>query len=344
MKHYQVLDNNKQPIVNNLATECIACFIECNSPGKLIEMCPKYGYKRRQGKIENSKSITFLCCDKTKTTKLFREKLESLSIVFPDLVVNKNEIEESIKTSEQLKVNRLVHNLTSINAFNIQEIYALVPQSTLSSNWKDQLNVIQKEIKKNPKQAAMTFLRLAKNNIHMKSEFSIYRKLDRRDKIDLEFQTFNLKTVVLNVLHTFFSDFSDKNIYVDVADFYEKVKIDYETIQVALYHLIENALKYSRPNSSISIEFDSDDNNIHAKFFMSSIYIKEEERDLIFKEGYSGEIARKMKKSGDGIGMWRIKQMMELNGGSFYADFGDDISNVIGFDFANNVFILTFKK
>lgn len=344
MKHFQVLDKDNNPISENLATECISCFISCNTNGKLVQVCPKYNDSRRQGKLINSKCTAFLCCDKTKTTKLFKNKLEGLSLSFPDLVIPKKEIEDSIKKIEQQKVNRLVHNLTSINAYNIQEIYDLLPQSVLASNWKDQINFIEKEIIKSPKLAAMMFLRIAKNNIHMKSEFSIYRKLDREDKTPLEFQLFSIRNILLNVLHTFFADFSQKQIYVDVGEFYTKVLVDYETVQVALYHLIENALKYSKPNSKIFIDFQDNSTEISIKFEMISTFVKITERELIFNEGFSGEIAKKIGKSGDGIGMWRIKQMMELNSGSITAIFGDEIEKIMGLDFSTNTFILKFNK
>lgn len=344
MKHFQILDKDEKPIAENLTTECISCFISCETKGKLISDCPEYHHSRRQGKLSNSKTTTFLCCDQTKTTKIFKEKLEGLSLAFPDLVIQKNEIENGIKKIEQQKVNRLVHNLTSINAYNIQEIYDLIPQSILASNWKEQLQFIEKEVVKNPKATAMMFLRIAKNNIHMKSEFSIYRKLDREDKTPLEFQSFSIKNILLNVLHTFFADFNEKNIYVEVGEYHDKTVVDYETIQIAFYHLIENALKYTKPNSKINIDFEDVIEKVLIKFKMTSTYVKPAERDLIFKEGYSGEIARKTSKSGDGIGMWRIKQMAELNKGSFEAVFGDDVEKIMGISFSTNTFVLKFNK
>ncbi|WP_343705574.1 HAMP domain-containing sensor histidine kinase [Flavobacterium sp.] len=344
MKHFQLLDKDDKPISENLTTECISCFISCDSKGKVVSVCPKYSDSRRQGKLKTTKCTAFLCCDKTKTTKVFKEKLEGLSLAFPDLVIPKNEIENGIKKIEQQKVNRLVHNLTSINAYNIQEIYDFIPQSILAANWKEQINFIENEVLKNPKATAMMFLRIAKNNIHMKSEFSIYRKLDREDRTPLEFQDFHIKKILLNVLHTFFADFNEKHVYVEVGEFYNKAKVDYETIQIAFYHLIENALKYSKTNSKINIDFEDKNDFFLIKFKMTSIYILPKERELIFNEGYSGEIAKKTGKSGDGIGMWRIKQMMELNGGSVEVIFGDEIEKVIGISFSNNTFILKFNK
>lgn len=343
MKHFQINDSKGNKVSANLTGECINCYENCSNIGLLVNSCPRYGGSRRQGKINNNQSSTFLCCDTTKTTKLFREKLEALSYAFPDLTVPQKEIEENIKKSEQQKVNRLVHNLTSINAHNIQEIYDLVPQEILSLNWVNQLNYIEKEIKKNPKKAAMMYLRIAKHNIHMKSEFSIYRKLDREDSASLEFRNYPIRNVLLNVLHTFFADFTNNDIYVRVADFTGKVKIDYETIQVAIYHLIENASKYARHSSTISITFEELKSETKVRFARISAYIQPSEREMIFNEGYSGEIAKRMQKHGDGIGMWRIRQMMELNQGSCTVICGDEKQEISGFDYSTNTFILTFK-
>lgn len=343
MKHFHIESSNGNIISENLANECRNCRINCKSPGILIE-CPLYGGQRRQGKVDNSKSKTFLCCDTTKTTKLFREKLEALSYAYLDLVIPKKEIEDRTRKLEQQRVNRLVHNLSSINAHNIQEIYDLVPQEVLSSNWKKQIEFIEKEIKGHSKKAAMMFLRLAKHSIQMKSEFSIYRKLDREDSAPLDFKMWPIRIVILNVLHTFFVDFTNNRIYVEVDEFYGKVLIDYETIQVAIYHLIGNAAKYTKPNSTVNIKFVESKNDLKVLFNMTSAFVEAQERDQVYHEGFSGINAKKMLKAGDGIGMWRIKQMMELNKGSCSSIFGGTKENVMGFEFSDNTFVLRFRK
>ena len=190
----------------------------------------------------------------------------------------------------------------------------------------------------------MMFLRIAKHNIHMKSEFSIYRKLDRDDNADLEFKSYPIRIVVLNVLHTFFGDFTSKNVYVKVSDYFGKVFIDYETIQVALYHLIENSSKYTKTDSTIFIDFFEEYNDVIVSMEMVSLHIPVNEREKIFKEGVSGVSAKKLGKSGDGIGMWRIKQMIELNKGSIEVNCGEEIENFRGVDFSKNTFKFRLKK
>src|SRR5699024_6844920 len=95
--------------------------------GKVVD-CPLYYTKRRNGKIHNNNGVTFLCCANTKTTKLFKEKLGALAYAYYDLKIPIESINTNIKIKEQRRVNRLVHNLTTINGKTIQEIYDLVPQ------------------------------------------------------------------------------------------------------------------------------------------------------------------------------------------------------------------------
>lgn len=343
MKHYSITSTVGDRIVDNLLIECNECYKLCNHKGAIINLCPKYGKQRRQGKISNNSGITFLCCDETKTTKLFKDKLEALSYAYYDLIIPKEQYEREAKRTEQQRVNRLVHNLTSINAHNIQEIYDLVPQELLTSNYQRQLDHIQAELRKNTKKAALMFLRIAKHNIHMKSEFSIYKKLDREDAM-LDVRSHPLQKVLMNVLHTFFTDFTNNGIYVRVGEFFGKVLIDYESIQVALYHLIENASKYTMPDSTIDITFEENGKNIDVIFKMKSLYISIEEKERIFTEGYSGRTAKECKLNGDGIGMWQINQMMRLNNGSVYAFPGEDIFKIEDKTYSYNKFILRFLK
>ena len=343
MKYYSITNNEGEKIAANLIQECNNCLTTCNTPGKVIEKCPKYGTLRRQGIINNKKSSTFLCCDETKTTKLFRNKLEGLSYAYNDLQIPKEKYDTDAKINEQLRVNRLVHNLTSINAHNIQEIYDLVPQEILTSNYQTQLDFIQKEIRRDVRKASLMFLRIAKHNIHMKSEFSIYRKLDRSDA-EIEFKNHPIQKVLMNVLHTFFVDFTNNNIFVEVDNYYGDVRIDYETIQVAIYHLIENASKYTKPETNILIQFKDYDDEVEVSFMMTSLFVEHDEVEKIFEEGYSGKAARQSKQSGDGIGMWRINQMLNINKGSVKFINGRNKFFSNGVTYGENQIILKFKR
>jgi len=342
INHFKIIDANEKEIASNLMDKCEQCYSKTDYKGRIID-CPLYFNKRRNGKIKNNNGITFLCCSHTKTTKLFKEKIEALAYAFPDLNLPIEAITNKSKEKEQKRVNRLVHNLTTINGKTIQEVYDLVPQEVLTSDFNSQIPKITKIIEENPRETALMFLRLAKHNIHMKSEFSIYKKLDRVNPT-LEKRKHPIHKVLMNVLHSFFVDFSDKDVYVNVGECRSSVNCDYETLQVALYHLIENASKYVKPNSTVEIFFSEKDNNLDIHFKMSSLYIEENEYSELFVEGFSGKEAKKTFKDGDGIGMWRIKQMLILNDFDIEVKPGKEIEILNGFRFSDNEFIFKLKK
>jgi light-regulated signal transduction histidine kinase (bacteriophytochrome) len=342
INHFKVNDANDNEVASNLTDKCKVCYSVTEHKGRLID-CPLYFNKRRNGKINNKNGSTFLCCGNTKTTKLFKEKLEALSYAYPDLNLPLDTITNNLKVKEQKRVNRLVHNLTTINGKTIQEVYDLVPQEVLTSDFNSQIPKITEIIKANPRETALMFLRLAKHNIHMKSEFSIYKKLDRANPT-LEKRNHPIHKVLMNVLHSFFVDFSDKDVYVNVGECRSSVNCDYETLQVALYHLIENASKYVKPKSTIEISFSEKGNELNVHFKMSSLYIEESEYAKLFVEGFSGKEAKKTYKDGEGIGMWRIKQMLTLNDFDIEVNPGKEIDNLNGFRFSENEFIFKLKK
>jgi K+-sensing histidine kinase KdpD len=177
----------------------------------------------------------------------------------------------------------------------------------------------------------------------MKSEFSIYKKLDRNDAF-LELSSHPIKKVILNILHTFFVDFTNNNIYVYVEDYNGRVKIDYESIQVALYHLIENSAKYTMPNSIVNINFKENGDYVNVYFKMRSLHIDNDELDKIFNEGYSGKAAVNCELNGEGIGMWQINKMVQLNNANIKVNNGQDIININNAPYSDNEFILSLKK
>ena len=342
---YRITNKQGGIVSSNLAKECISCFNSCVSDGSLFKNCLiETNKNRRQGIFKNDKKKVFICGTKVKTTKLFRENIISFYTVIDDIEKMKSELKDSVISEERKRNKRLIHNLTSINAHNIQEIYALVPQEILRDNLKDQIQVIKKHLETHKKDAAFTFLRIAKHNLAMKAEFSVFNKLyDELPKLDTKIH--QIRKVILNVLHTFFIDFSDKNIYVKVDDFAGRVKIDYESIHVALFHLIDNMSKYSCPNEDINIQFQKNNGFINVDFKMYSIQITDEEQTKIFEEGYSGKYAKIMNKHGQGIGMTRIKKLLELNGAELIINRNEtsDIKRIKNINYAKNVFTLKFN-
>lgn len=138
----------------------------------------------------------------------------------------------------------------------------------------------------------------------------------------------------------FFADFTEKNVYVEVENYFEKAYFDFESVQVAIYHIVENAAKYVKPNSVVNVRFGNNNDGHYVLFEMDSLYVYPEERTKVNVEGYSGKIAREIGKSGNGIGMSRISRLLALNKILFETEFGDEYEEVNSVLYACNMFAI----
>ena len=161
----------------------------------------------------------------------------------------------------------------------------------------------------------MAFLQIAKNNSAIKTEIDVFQKLYRSDA-KLNRSNHSLHSVLLNILHVFFSDFTNKQVYVNVGECFDKVYIDYPSVRVAIFHIIHNAEKYCAPGHPIEISFLKKINIITMTIDMVSLKVELSEIDNIFKEGYSGIHATKNSFNGDGLGMYIANMMISKNEGS----------------------------
>lgn len=325
-------------------SNCRSC-IELNQVNGYAHInCKNDNAYKRIAFQSNKYGQLYACSANAKTTRLFKNEVSSIITSLRALVALFEKISNDAynKTVEETtkRVDRVIHNLKSINAHAIQELYTLIPQEQLTHNIKETSNIVEQYIAGDTKKAALTFLRMAKLNLSIKAEFSIYEKLLKGNS-NLDFRNHNIRDVVMIVLYMFFADFSEKNVRVNVVDYYEKTKLDFESFQVAIYHLIENASKYIAPNSNAEISFKRNKESHTITFSMLSLYINPEEETEIFNEGYSGVQAKRTKKAGNGIGMYRAQKLIQLNNGELTLEAGDNQQRIDDYIYADNKFIIT---
>jgi signal transduction histidine kinase len=247
---------------------------------------------------------------------------------------------EAQQASANKNTARLIHNLTSLNAHNIQEIYSLIPQEEISGQMRGHVDYVRRIIGAKPVDASYVLLRIAKNNAAMKAEFSVFKKLfnplpEMRPSYHV------LHKVLMNVLYLFFSDFTDKKVDINIERSELREYFDYESLHVALYHLMDNAAKYTKANSSFEIRFEAGTNTTSVVLRMTSIGVLDSEIDRIYDEGFSGSLATKLGKAGNGIGMGLIKRILEMNRGTLIFRRNSTLRvTEFGIDFEVNEFVL----
>jgi len=327
--------------------------IFCNlSPGEVSELISASYIsnktadgKYRHGKISTQGGQVLAISsniEHIKSSKKFKKTIEVIANSIDFL----NEIIQKSNESTNKNTNRLLHNLTSLNAHNIQEIYSLIPQDEVSKKMGGEIAYVESIINENPKETAKLLLKIAKNNAAMKAEFSVFKKLFDSNPT-LQKREHNVHKVLMNVFYLFFPDFTDKEVEVIVGS--DKTKyiglFDYESFHVALYHLIENAAKYIKPKTRFKVEIKNVNTRCEISFDMISLEIKPNEKEYIFEEGVSGDLAKQTGKAGDGIGMNRAKKILELNSGEIsLLSFPDTIQIHMGIRYQRNIFTIMIPK
>jgi signal transduction histidine kinase len=335
---YHLLDTNERVIFSNIRPKERELIDTVNLPSILL-----LEGKLRGGVLLSKSGTVFgfsSDLDYLRSTKKFRTTLEVIlnSIDF---------VLDAVRTHSETtnaSTRRLIHNLTSLNAHNIQEIYSLVPQEQLASKTNGHVDEVQKIVSESPRDVALALLAIAKTNLSMKTEFSVFKNLFNAQP-SLQRKRHVIHKVLMNVLYLFFPDFTDKDVHISVTESTVSAWFDYESIHVALYHLLDNASKYVKPRSNIDISIEERDQCVALSFKMRSLRILKEEIPKLFDEGFSGGLAEKTGKSGSGIGTSLIKKILELNNGAVVVNIHPEtVETLMGIDYQDNVFEILLPR
>jgi Signal transduction histidine kinase len=90
-------------------------------------------------------------------------------------------------------------------------------------------------------------------------------------------------------------------------------------------NLIRNAVNYSYPDGTISINAEQTDANISITFLNQGNTIPAEKLSRIFEQFYRLDTARTSKTGGAGLGLAIAKEIVELHGGQISAKSENDM-------------------
>lgn len=109
----------------------------------------------------------------------------------------------------------------------------------------------------------------------------------------------------------------EKSIILDmnIADNLLQSPISEEFLYIVLGNLLENAIKYSKPQSKIILSSEIRNSNLYLKLQDFGCGIPEEEQEKIFQRFYRVDPSRNSKIKGNGLGLSIVKKMIEnVNG------------------------------
>jgi hypothetical protein len=200
--HYRIVEATGIPVISIMDPGCIECASSCGSESEIVPACGSRA-RRRRGAKTTTQGVAFLCTDQidyVESSKLFKRHLAFLSAMAAEYA----QIKAEISRREFDKSTNLLHNLVKLNALELQELYALMPQDQLAGSFKDQTHLVAEIVEREPRETAGVLLRLLKNSVSVKNEFAVYQML-YNESPKLSVAAHYVHKVIFNVVPSFLS-------------------------------------------------------------------------------------------------------------------------------------------
>jgi signal transduction histidine kinase len=90
-----------------------------------------------------------------------------------------------------------------------------------------------------------------------------------------------------------------------------KIQSNRDLLNIILTNLITNAIKYSPPGATVTVNAQEEEEQIHVMVKDEGYGIEPEEMDKIFEEFYRTRRARELERDGTGLGLPIVKRAVE---------------------------------
>lgn len=94
-----------------------------------------------------------------------------------------------------------------------------------------------------------------------------------------------------------------------------RARVNAPLLEQALVNLIDNAVKYSDPGSSVQIEANKDDGQVRIEVSDQGVGIPQEHLSRLFERFYRVDASRSRKMGGTGLGLAIVKHIAQAHGG-----------------------------
>jgi len=132
----------------------------------------------------------------------------------------------------------------------------------------------------------------------------------------LDVSEFDINKVIRSITETFGGSCIKKHIAVELILCGEElyVKADAEKIKQVIYNLIDNAIKFSNPDSIIKVETSEKKNKVFVSVKDSGIGIPKNQLGQVFDRFYKTDLSRGKDKKGTGLGLSITREIIRAHG------------------------------
>ncbi len=301
--YYEIRDPEGKILISNIPAGARA-FSACRlgrHEGKLSD-----GTFCRYGRSQNHDGSVFLLVTDGpafQSKAAFTEKLRMYA-----------QLTDTVREMRAQMLDEFSHDLIELTGKNAYEVYSVLDQVELGAKptFADQMSYAESAINSKSEDTANALLQILRNSALIKS---VVVGLESKyySRPNLTFKEHLAREVLANVLLPFMRDFDKKGISVVLEQQDAPIHIDYRTFTAALCPIVEDAAKYSLPDTKFFIRVKRSDAVVIIEFDMLSLTISPDEVEKIFTEGYSGRAAVELQIKGKGLGLYMAKRLLGLN-------------------------------
>lgn len=172
-----------------------------------------------------------------------------------------------------------------------------------------------------------TFQMLQDEILHLVRLVENLQQLAKADvaKAYINKKPFNLDEAIDQMIELYRPNFQAKDITVETAhtDQTNSINADQDKILQVLRNIIENALKFTQSGGKVSISAESVADGIKVMVVNTGQEISQDDLPFIFERFYKADRSRSVERSGAGIGLSIVKELVEAHGGIVGAESSD---------------------
>jgi signal transduction histidine kinase len=94
------------------------------------------------------------------------------------------------------------------------------------------------------------------------------------------------------------------------------VNVDKDLLRIAINNLLTNAIKYNRPGGRVTLAAEETADVVRISVRDTGIGISEADRGRVFEKFFRSEDSQVRERTGHGLGLALVKDIVELHGGS----------------------------
>ncbi|MBU2044997.1 MAG: cell wall metabolism sensor histidine kinase WalK [Candidatus Omnitrophica bacterium] len=137
-------------------------------------------------------------------------------------------------------------------------------------------------------------------------------------KLILDKNSYKLSEIVKKVLVNLKIKDRSLKVSIDIPDDLPKVAVDEARIKQVLFNLIDNAVKYNRPQGQITISAEDAGEAVRVNISDTGIGIPQKDLPRIFERFYRVDKARSRELGGTGLGLSIVKHIIQAHNGEVF--------------------------